>query len=82
MYPHGLSTGDLVPALERFLGPAAGLSSAMVSRLTSQWTDDHKAFQKRDLSATGFSWSHPTRRRAAASLADPLVTPLPARWTG
>jgi transposase-like protein len=54
LYLHGLSTGDFVPALEQFLGSAAGLSSATVSRLTSQWTDDHKAFQKRDLSATDF----------------------------
>ncbi|MFI6797609.1 IS256 family transposase [Streptosporangium canum] len=54
LYPHGLSTGDFVPALEQFLGSAAGLSSATVSRLTSQWTDDHKTFQKRDLSTTDF----------------------------
>lgn len=54
LYLHGLSTGDFVPALEQFLGSIAGLSSATVSRLTSQWTDDHRAFQKRDLSATDF----------------------------
>ena len=28
LYLHGLSTGDFVPALEGFLGSAAGLSSA------------------------------------------------------
>lgn len=54
LYLHGLSTGDFVPALEQFLGSSAGLSSATVSRLTSQWADDHKVFQKRDLSATDF----------------------------
>uniref|UniRef100_UPI0011C840CE IS256 family transposase n=1 Tax=Microbispora sp. CSR-4 TaxID=2592813 RepID=UPI0011C840CE len=54
LYLHGLSTGDFVPALEQFLGSSAGLSSATVSRLTSQWSDDHQAFQKRDLSATDF----------------------------
>lgn len=54
LYLHGLSTGDFVPALEQFLGSSDGLSSATVSRLTSQWTDDHQAFQKRDLSATDF----------------------------
>src|SRR5256885_12350081 len=54
LYLHGLSTGDFVPALEQFLGSAAGLSSATVSRLTAQWTEDHKAFQARDLSKTDF----------------------------
>jgi transposase-like protein len=54
LYLHGLSTGDFVPALEQFLGSTAGLSAATVSRLTTTWQDDHKAFQKRDLSATDF----------------------------
>ena len=54
LYLHGLSTGDFVPALEQFLGSTAGLSSATVSRLTAQWTDEHKAFQVRDLSRTDF----------------------------
>jgi transposase-like protein len=54
LYLHGLSTGDFVPALEQFLGSAAGLSSATVSRLTTQWQDDHKAFQARDLGRTDF----------------------------
>ncbi len=54
LYLHGLSTGDFVPALEQFLGSAAGLSSATVSRLTTQWTEDHKGFQGRDLSKTDF----------------------------
>ncbi len=54
LYLHGLSTGDFVPALEQFLGSMAGLSPATVSRLTAQWADDHKAFQKRDLSEADF----------------------------
>ena len=54
LYLHGLSTGDFVPALEQFLGSTAGLSSATISRLSSQWTEDHKAFQVRDLSTTDF----------------------------
>jgi transposase-like protein len=49
LYLHGLSTGDFVPALEQFLGGAAGLSAATVTRLTKQWQDDHAAFQDRDL---------------------------------
>ncbi|MFF3967934.1 IS256 family transposase [Streptomyces griseorubiginosus] len=50
LYLHGLSSGDFVPALEQFLGGAAGLSAATVTRLTRQWQDDHAAFQRRDLS--------------------------------
>jgi transposase-like protein len=54
LYLHGMSTGDFVPALEQFLGSTAGLSSATVSRLTATWTEDHKAFQARDLSKEDF----------------------------
>jgi putative transposase len=50
LYLHGLSTGDFVPALEGFLGSAAGLSSATITRLTKQWTEDYHAFCHRDLS--------------------------------
>ncbi len=34
LYLHGLSSGDFVPALEKFLGSIAGLSAATVTRLT------------------------------------------------
>lgn len=54
LYLHGLSSGDFVPALEQFLGSAAGLSPATVTRLTKQWSDDHAAFQQRDLSDRDF----------------------------
>ncbi|MET8809404.1 IS256 family transposase [Streptomyces sp. NPDC004546] len=50
LYLHGLSSGDFVPALEQFLGSAASLSPATMTRLTKQWSDDHTAFQQRDLS--------------------------------
>lgn len=50
LYLHGLSSGDFVPALEQFLGSAAGLSPATMTRLTKQWGDGHAAFQARDLS--------------------------------
>jgi len=33
-YLHGLSSGDFVPALGQFLGSAAGLSAAVITRLT------------------------------------------------
>ncbi|MEU0413513.1 IS256 family transposase [Streptomyces griseorubiginosus] len=54
LYLHGLSSGDFVPALEQFLGSAAGLSPATVTRLTKQWGQDHAAFQERDLSDRDF----------------------------
>ncbi|MEU5978201.1 IS256 family transposase [Streptomyces sp. NPDC047315] len=54
LYLHGLSSGDFVPALEQFLGSATGLSSATVTRLTKQWSDDHAAFRARDLSDRDF----------------------------
>ncbi|MET7716171.1 IS256 family transposase [Streptomyces sp. NPDC005407] len=54
LYLHGLSTGDFVPALEQFLGSTSGLSSATVTRLTTQWQADHTAFQDRDLSGTDY----------------------------
>ncbi|MFE3907656.1 IS256 family transposase [Streptomyces sp. NPDC059153] len=54
LYLHGLSSGDFVPAMEQFLGSAAGLSPATVTRLTKQWSDDHSAFQDRDLSGSDY----------------------------
>ena len=39
---------------DKFLGSAAGLSAATISRLTATWTEDHKAFYKRDLSELDF----------------------------
>jgi hypothetical protein len=50
LYLHGLSSQDFVPALESFLGTGAGLSAAVVTRLTTQWQSEAKAFNDRDLS--------------------------------
>jgi putative transposase len=54
LYLHGLSTGDFGPALEQFLGSGAGLSATTIIRLTSQWQDEAKTFQDRDLSGTDY----------------------------
>jgi transposase-like protein len=54
LYLHGLSSGDFGPALEQFLGTGSGLSAASITRLTAQWQDEAKAFQKRDLSGTDY----------------------------
>lgn len=54
LYLHGLSTSDFGPALEQFLGSGAGLSAASITRLTTQWQNEAKTFQNRDLSGTDF----------------------------
>jgi hypothetical protein len=36
LYLHRPSSGDFVPALGQFLGSAAGLSAAVITRLTEQ----------------------------------------------
>jgi transposase-like protein len=54
LYLHGLSTSDFGPALEQFLGSGAGLSATTITRLTSQWQDEAKTFQDRDLSDTDY----------------------------
>jgi putative transposase len=50
LYLHGLSSGDFVPALEGFFGSAAGLSASVITRLTTAWQAEHRAFCQRDLS--------------------------------
>ena len=54
LYLHGLSTSDFGPALEQFLGSSAGLSATTITRLTSQWQEEAKAFGARDLSGTDY----------------------------
>jgi Transposase, Mutator family len=53
LYLHGLSSGDFVPALGQFLGSSAGLSAAVITRLTEAWRAKQYAFAARDLSAAG-----------------------------
>ena len=54
LYLHGLSSGDFAPALEQFLGTAAGLSASAITRLTSQWQDGARPFTERDLSGVDY----------------------------
>ena len=54
LYLHGLSSSEFGPALEQFLGLAAGLSAATITRLTAQWQDDAAAFTKRSLKDTDY----------------------------
>jgi transposase-like protein len=54
LYLHGLSSGDFVPALGQFLGSAAGLSPAVITRLTETWQAEQRAFAARDLSQVDY----------------------------
>src|SRR6266567_499881 len=54
LYLHGLSSGDFVPALGQFLGSSAGLSAAVITRLTQTWQAEQKAFAARDLSGVDY----------------------------
>lgn len=54
LYLHGLSTSDFAPALEQFLGTGHGLSPATITRLTSQWQGEAKAFNDRSLADTDY----------------------------
>jgi transposase-like protein len=54
LYLHGLSSGDFVPALGEFLGSAAGLSAAVITRLTERWKAEQRAFAARDLSGVDY----------------------------
>ena len=54
LYLHGLSSGDFVPALGQFLGSSAGLSAAVITKLTEQWKAGQSAFAARDLSGVDY----------------------------
>ncbi len=52
LYLKGISTGDFGEALAALLGKdAPGLSASNIARLKEIWADEHKAWEKRDLSA-------------------------------
>ena len=54
LYLHGLSSNDFTPALEQFLGSAAGLSAATITRLTTQWQAEATGFNQRPLADTDY----------------------------
>ena len=51
---HGLSSGDFVPALGEFLVSSAGLSPAVITKLTETWKAEQRAFAVRDLSSVDY----------------------------
>jgi putative transposase len=54
LYLHGLSTSDFAPALQQFLGSGQGLSASVITRLTSQWQHDARAFNARSLAEADY----------------------------
>jgi transposase-like protein len=54
LYLHGLSSSDFGPALEQFLGSDHGLSAATITRLTTQWQDQARAFNTRSLADSDY----------------------------
>ena len=54
LYLHGLSSLDFGPALEQFLGSDQGLSAATITRLTTQWQDEARAFNARSLAGSDY----------------------------
>ncbi|WP_440998061.1 IS256 family transposase [Arhodomonas sp. SL1] len=51
LYLRGVSTGDFSEALQALLGAdAPGLSASTISRLKQQWSEEHRAWSRRDLS--------------------------------
>jgi putative transposase len=54
LYLHGLSSSDFRPALEQFLGSDQGLSAATITRLTTQWQDQARAFNARSLAGSDY----------------------------
>jgi transposase-like protein len=54
MYLHGMSSGDFAPALAGFFGSAAGLSASVITRLTTQWQAEQRAFAERRLDDRDF----------------------------
>lgn len=55
LYLRGVSTGDFQEALSALVGEQAkGLSANTVSRLKASWLDEHKDWQRRDLSQKNY----------------------------
>lgn len=54
LYLHGLSSNYFAPALEQFLGSAARLSAATITRLTKDRQDEARAFNQRSLAGTDY----------------------------
>ena len=86
LYLHGLSGGDFARALEQFLGAGAGSSASAVTRLTSQWQDEARAFAERDLSEVDYVylWRRRHPPEGASGAAEAVLAGDdrgPCRWS-
>jgi pimeloyl-ACP methyl ester carboxylesterase len=57
MYLHGMSSGDFAPALSEFFGSSAGLSPSVITRLTTQWQAEQRAFAERRLDHSNYVYA-------------------------
>jgi hypothetical protein len=74
LYLKGVSTGDFGEALAALLGKdAPGLSASNIARLKDVWADEHKAWEKRDLSTKRYVYRSvaPNRRPPASEVTAP-----------
>jgi putative transposase len=56
LYLRGVSTGDFEEALVALLGKnAGGLSASTIGRLKEAWSEEHRRWSKRDLSAKRYA---------------------------
>jgi transposase-like protein len=61
LYLKGISTGDFEEVLAALVGKdAPGLSASTIGCLKEVWTEEHKRWQKRDLSTSATSTSGST----------------------
>jgi transposase-like protein len=57
LYLGGLSNNDFIPAFEKLFGELpAGFSSASITRMKQLWLEEHKAWNKRDLSLSRYCY--------------------------
>lgn len=57
LYLLGISTGQMLPALEALLGPnVRGISAANVTRLKRCWEEDHASWSRRSLDGTDYCY--------------------------
>ena len=57
LYLGGLSNNDFIPAFEKLFGELpAGFSSASITRMKQLWLEEHKGWNKRDLSLSRYCY--------------------------
>ena len=82
MYLHGMSSGDFAPALEEFFGSAAGLSASVITRLTTQWQDEQRAFAERACPTVTTCTCGPTASTSTSASKRPACAPWSSSASG